>query len=216
MIDSLQSALCCWSSHQQSPPASPVLARRGPSATTCDCTTTHSELHNEKAAMADTAPTTPPCGDSKAHESSIHSGQDTRRSKDEKPSTQGDDTKGSKPRSLRASLPTPQHRRTNTAGSVSSTMSTSSASRGSYLRGFLTSVKKTPATESSSTIDSAIITSSSSNYGPHHPLQDQQQMEHTLSKSPSKQFSLQKFYYPRNSMTATTPSVAVIPSTIFV
>ncbi|CAO3566715.1 unnamed protein product [Mortierella alpina] len=139
---------------------------------------------------------------------SIHSDQGTRRSMDEKPSAQGDDNEGSGPRSLRASLPTPQHRRTNTAGSVASAMSTTSASRGSYLRGFLTSVKKTSTTESSSTTDGAIITSSSSNYGPHHPPQDQQQMEHTLSKSPSKQFSLQKFYYPRNSMTAAAASTS--------
>ncbi|KAF9955314.1 hypothetical protein BGZ72_003837 [Mortierella alpina] len=127
---------------------------------------------------------------------------------DEKPSTQGDDTGVSKPRSLRASSPTAQHRRTNTAGSVLSTLSTSSASRSSYLRGFLTSVKKTPTVEPSSATDSTIITSSSSNYGPHHPPHDHQQTENPLSKSPSKQFSLQKFYYPRSTMTAAAASTS--------
>ncbi|KAF9924700.1 hypothetical protein BGZ67_009143 [Mortierella alpina] len=219
MIDSLQSALCCWSSQQQSPPASPVLPRRGPSATSataCTCTATHSSPHNEKAALADTA-TTPPCGDTKAHEfytsaavpiAPIHSDQDMHRSMDEKPSAHGADAGVNQPRSLRTSSPTAQHRRTNTAGSVSSTLSTSSASRGSYLRGFLTSVKKSPTTEPPSTIDSPIITSSSSHYRPHHSPHDQQPMENPLSKSPSKQFSLQKFYYPKNTMTAAAASTS--------
>ncbi|KAF9979933.1 hypothetical protein BGZ75_009061 [Mortierella antarctica] len=130
------------------------------------------------------------------------------RSMDEKPSAHGADAGVNKPRSLRTSSPTAQHRRTNTAGSVSSTLSTSSASRGSYLRGFLTSVKKSPTTEPSSTIDSPIITSSSSHYRPHHSPHDQQPMENPLSKSPSKQFSLQKFYYPKNTMTAAAASTS--------
>ncbi|KAG0306787.1 hypothetical protein BGZ98_001700 [Dissophora globulifera] len=76
----------------------------------------------------------------------------------------------------------------------------STSSRSSYLRGFLFSTKK-----SNPDLASSASTSSPSSLSDSHP----HQLQSSPGKSPTKKFSLQKFYYPRNTMNAATlPSSA--------
>ncbi|KAK3846441.1 MAG: hypothetical protein J3R72DRAFT_240943 [Linnemannia gamsii] len=209
-------SLCCWSAQQQSPPASPISPSNGQQQqqqrqqqqqanTECSC----SSILNEKKTVTTNTQTT---GDCRLHQELVNNNDDFDANL-EKQGFEGP---------LRTSLSRPaspsQHhpRRQSTTnnnnsihGSIASLHSVSShrsnSSRNNYLRGFLSSSRRNSPVSSPPLTPAATSSSAPTTNANASDLYDNQQQQHSSpGKSPTK-FSLQKFYYPRNSMTATSP-----------
>ncbi|KAF9898859.1 hypothetical protein BX616_003531 [Lobosporangium transversale] len=178
MLTSIQSALCCWTA-QQTPPASPAWpCSSGHSAATCTCSVIDNSYSSEKAQDVESSQEKTVLGrdsvNSADSDININTNTNTNDPVLQPPSPVVLPNSHS-PSSSPSHQQQHQPRRPSSNGSISSITS----SRSNPVRGFLSNP--------------------SSSYN-----NDDQQQTHQIQSSAStssKTFSLQKYYYPRNSMT---------------